>query len=93
MLRPGSQVSWFERAKGCWILWREEQGWAASAIVRGRTEDAVRAGRLLEEIARDHRGPPPELAQPFLLRDADRRRIVEARTVRRKGQDDPGRAP
>jgi putative restriction endonuclease len=70
-----------------WIFWRDGEGWASSGIMRGRTErDVVRTQRLLGEIVRDHQDAPPELAHRFVLREADERKIIEARTVRREGQ-------
>jgi putative restriction endonuclease len=70
-----------------WIPWREKEGWARTGIVRGRTErEPARADRLFSEIVRDHWEVPREFERTFVLRDADRRRIVEARAVRREGQ-------
>lgn len=70
-----------------WIFWRDEEGWARSGIVRGRTEDdPSRTQRLLDQIVRDHREAPPELTRSFVLRDADQRKIVDSRDVLREGQ-------
>jgi putative restriction endonuclease len=71
---------------GRWILWGASAGWYPN-VVRGATErDPERSARLLAEIRQDHLGAPPELTQPFHLREADERRIVEAATASREGQ-------
>jgi putative restriction endonuclease len=69
-----------------WLAWGAAQGWHRN-IVQGKTEsDALRASRLLGEIAHDHLRVPEDLAEEFLPLDFDERELVQTEARLREGQ-------
>jgi putative restriction endonuclease len=69
-----------------WMEWGPAKGWKAN-IVQGKTEtDEIRASRLRAELEYDAVVAPEEFAPRFELVDADERRLVLAKSVRRDGQ-------
>jgi putative restriction endonuclease len=69
-----------------WIPWGAAEGWHRSQVRGASQRDPGQADRLLAAILDDHRAAPRELIEPFIVRDVDERRLVQAQIIKREGQ-------